>query len=173
MLFFAFICVYVVQIVSVSFCISRSAMLFLLRLFMQELLREIILQPNYTVIMEMRGSCLETQTQNGNETMVCVCACVCSCRACWWCQINLYLRHANKLLILPDQVLCLLPLSSTLVFIISALLCSPHLSCSFSLLSSHPLVSSYSLFPDFLLHRVLPPTPFLLHWLDSSPLQII
>lgn len=49
---------------------------------MQELLREIILQPNYTVIMEMRGSCLETQTQNDDETRVCARACVCSCRAC-------------------------------------------------------------------------------------------
>lgn len=46
---------------------------------MQELLREIILQPNYTVIMEMRGSCLETQTQNYDENMMCVCACVCVC----------------------------------------------------------------------------------------------
>lgn len=39
---------------------------------MQELLREIILQPNYTVIMEMRGSCLEIQTENDDETMKCV-----------------------------------------------------------------------------------------------------
>lgn len=64
-------------------CVSTSVIacrVFLLRLFMQELLREIILQPNYTVIMEMRGSCLETQTQNDDET-VCVCenACVCVC----------------------------------------------------------------------------------------------
>lgn len=44
----------------------------LLRLFMQELLREIILQPNYTVIMEMRSSCFQTQTQNDDETMKCV-----------------------------------------------------------------------------------------------------
>ena len=51
-------------------------LLFLLGLFMQELLREIILQPNYTVIMEMRGSCLETQTQNDDETSVCVRVCV-------------------------------------------------------------------------------------------------
>lgn len=47
----------------------------LLGLFMQELLREIILLPNYTVIMEMRGSCLETQKQNDDET-VCVRVCV-------------------------------------------------------------------------------------------------
>lgn len=68
-------------------CVSTSVIacrVFLLRLFMQELLREIILQPNYTVIMEMRGSCLETQTQNDDETVsvcVCVCenACVCVC----------------------------------------------------------------------------------------------
>lgn len=78
-----------------------SAELLLLRLFMQELLREIILQPNYTVIMEMRGSCLETQTQNDDETAMCptwtwVCLCVCSCRACWQCQMNLYPRQANK-----------------------------------------------------------------------------
>lgn len=45
----------------------------LLGLFMQELLTEIILQSNYTVIMEMRGSCLETQ--NDDET-VCVRVCV-------------------------------------------------------------------------------------------------
>lgn len=45
----------------------------LLRLFMQVLLREIILQPNCTTIMEMRGSCLETQTQTDDETMVRAC----------------------------------------------------------------------------------------------------
>lgn len=39
---------------------------------MQELLREIILQPNYTVIMEMRSSCFQTQMQNDDETMKCV-----------------------------------------------------------------------------------------------------
>lgn len=39
---------------------------------MQVLLREIILQPNCTVIMEMRGSCLETQTQNDDEPLMCV-----------------------------------------------------------------------------------------------------
>lgn len=71
-------------------CVSTSVIacrVFLLRLFMQELLREIILQPNYTVIMEMRGSCLETQTQNDDETVsvcvfvrMCVCVCVDSVR---------------------------------------------------------------------------------------------
>lgn len=60
---------------------SFYAVLFLLRLFMQELLREIILQPNYTVIMEMRGSCLETQTQNDDETVMSACVCVAVCVA--------------------------------------------------------------------------------------------
>lgn len=55
-------------------CGSICVLLFLLRLFMQVLLREIILQPNCTVIMEMRGSCLETQTQNDDDDVfVCLC----------------------------------------------------------------------------------------------------
>lgn len=61
----------------IHLCIlSFSAVLFLLGLFMQALLREIILKPNYTVIMEMRGSCLEEQIQNDDEAMVRVRACV-------------------------------------------------------------------------------------------------
>lgn len=43
---------------------------------MQALLKEIILQPNYTVIMEMRGSCLEVQMQHVDEPL-CVSVCLC------------------------------------------------------------------------------------------------
>lgn len=49
---------------------SGVSALFLLGLFMHVLLEEIILQPNYTVIMEIRGSVL-------------VCAeCLCVCETC-------------------------------------------------------------------------------------------
>lgn len=54
--------------------VSGVSVLFLLGLFMHALLKEIILQPNYTVIMEMRASCLEVQMQHADE---CVCLCVC------------------------------------------------------------------------------------------------
>lgn len=50
--------------------VSGVSALFLLGLFKHTLLKEIILQPNYTVIMEMRGSCSEVQMQHAD---VCVC----------------------------------------------------------------------------------------------------
>lgn len=49
---------------------------FYLGLFMRTLLREIILQTNYAVIMEMRESCSEAQTWHDNAPAVCVCVCV-------------------------------------------------------------------------------------------------
>lgn len=54
--------------------VSVVSVLFLLGLW--ALLKEIVLQPNYTVVMEMRGSCLEAQMQHAD-------ACVCLCLTCF------------------------------------------------------------------------------------------
>ena len=136
----------VVMIVHPSLYVRGAILrsLFLLRLFMQELLREIILQPNYTVIMEMRGSCLETQTQNDDETvcvrvLVCACLCVCSCRARWRCQINLYLRRVNKLLIFTDQLT-----RGPWLLLLLLLLLVPHLlSCLLLLFFTHVVLAIF------------------------------
>lgn len=75
-------------------------------------------------------------------------ACVCVAVGHAGCQINLYLRHANKLRILKDQVEkrpWLLPVLPCLILFSSSFLCCSHLTCSFSHFSP-PLVPSLRIY---------------------------
>lgn len=86
---------------------------------MHALLKEIILQPNYTVIMEMRGSCLEVQMEHADE---CVRVCDMLCQI--FCMLSIQINFWFELMEVIKRP-CLPPFLPLLVW--SSFFCSPHL----------------------------------------------
>lgn len=127
--------------VFVFISVSGVSVLFLLGLFMHALLKEIILQPNYTVIMEMRASCLEVQMQHADE---CVCLCVRDMLCQIFCMLSMQINFWFELMGVIKKDLAFLPF---FLFLFDHLFSAPLTWFSVSVLSSIFCFSRSSLEP--------------------------